>query len=66
MKREDILPYLENKLVSEQVHPENPDIRIYNYTQKCQFGKEWNDITRACRGLILNVATGEIFSASFP
>ena len=65
MKYEDIKPYLEKKLVSEQVHPENPDVRIFNYTQHCQFERAWDDITRQCRGLILNVVTGETLARPF-
>lgn len=66
MTYSEIKPHIESGLVSEQSHPENPDIRIFNYTQKCQFSKEWNDVTRACRGLILNVKTGEIVANPFP
>lgn len=66
MKYEKIKPYIEKKLISEQVHPENEDVRIFNYTQKCQFDKEWDDVTRACRGLILNVVTGEVIARPFP
>lgn len=63
---EEILPYIEQKLVSEQKHLENEDVRIFNYTQKCQFAQEWNDTTRQCRGLIMNVKTGEILARPFP
>lgn len=66
MKYEDILAYIEKKLVSEQVHPENADIHIFNYTQECQFSQAWDDITRQCRGLIMNVKTGEIIARPFP
>ncbi|MFD2940790.1 T4 RnlA family RNA ligase [Flavobacterium notoginsengisoli] len=34
-------------------HPEH-DLYIYNYTQNAQFDKVWNEITIACRGLILD------------
>jgi len=63
---EEIKPYLEKKLISEQVHPENEDVRIFNYTQSCQFAKAWDDVTRQCRGLILNVKTGEVIARPFP
>ena len=63
---EEIKPYIEKRLVSEQVHPENEDVRIFNYTQTCQFDRAWDDITRQCRGLILNVATGEVIARPFP
>src|SRR3990167_3396391 len=63
---EQIKPYLEKKLISEQSHPENEDVRIFNYTQKTQFDREWDDVTRQCRGLIMNVKTGEILARPFP
>lgn len=66
MTYDQIKPYIEKGLVSEQVHPENPDVRIFNYTQTCQFAQTWDDITRQCRGLILNVKTGEILARPFP
>lgn len=66
MKYEDIKPYIEKKLVSEQVHPEDENVRIFNYTQECQFSQSWDDITRQCRGLILNVTTGEVIARPFP
>ena len=66
MTYEQIKPYIEKKLVSMQTHPENADVRIFNYTQKCQFEKAWDDVTMNCRGLILNIATGERLSNPFP
>ncbi len=61
-----IKPYIEKKLISEQVHPEDENVRIFNYTPACQFGGEWDDVTRQCRGLIMNVATGEVLARPFP
>lgn len=66
MNYEQIKPYIEKKLVSEGVHPHDPNVRIFNYTQHCQFEQAWDDITRQCRGLIMNVATGEILAKPFP
>lgn len=34
-------------------HPEL-DLYVYNYTRKAQFEWVWNDVTMACRGLILD------------
>lgn len=39
--------------ISVQKHP-TEDLFIYNYTQKCQFAREWNNETMQCRGLILD------------
>lgn len=65
MKYEDIIPYLEKKFISEQAHPEDSDVRIFNYTQKCQFEKAWDEVTMACRGLIMNIRTGKIIARPF-
>jgi RNA ligase len=63
---EKIKPYIESKLVNEQVHPDNPDLHIFNYSQHCQFSKSWDEITTQCRGLIINIKTGEIIARPFP
>lgn len=63
---QDILPYIDKKLVSEQSHPEDPAVRIFNYTQECQHSGAWDDVTRQCRGLILNVETGQVLANPFP
>lgn len=65
MRYDDIKPYIEQKLISEQAHPEDRDIRIFNYTQHCQFEQAWNPITKACRGLIMNIKTNEIIARPF-
>jgi len=58
--------YIEEGLVTEQVHPENPDVKIYNYTQKCQFEGAWDEVTMQCRGLIFDTKTGKQLSNPFP
>lgn len=40
-------------LIRAQSHPKLP-LKIYNYTEKVQFNRWWNDYTLACRGLILD------------
>lgn len=62
----EILPYVEKGLICEQSHPENPDVKIFNYSQKCQFDRIWDEVTMQCRGLILNVKTGEVLARPFP
>lgn len=56
--------YIEEGLVAVQKHPVAP-LWIYNYTQKCQFERMWDEITLQCRGLILN-DLGEIVARPFP
>lgn len=66
MKYETIKPYIEKGLISEQAHPEDANVRIFNYTQACQFEQAWDDVTRQCRGLIMRISTGEILARPFP
>lgn len=49
--------------VSIQKHP-NEELYIYNYTANAQYERVWNEITLACRGLILN-ANYEIVARPF-
>lgn len=63
---EQIKPYIEKGLISENIHPECDDIRIFNYTQEVQFSRLWDDVTTQCRGLILNIKTGEVVARPFP
>lgn len=44
---------IEENLISVQRHPEHK-LWIFNYTQKCQFGKAWVPETRMARGLIVD------------
>lgn len=41
--------YIDDSLISIQ---EKGGYFIYNYTQKCQFEKAWDDVTKMCRGII--------------
>lgn len=44
---------ISEKYISVQKHPDE-DLYIYNYTQKAQFDRVWNNETLNCRGLILD------------
>lgn len=66
MNYETIKPYIEKGLISEQAHPEDANVRIFNYTQQCQFSQAWDDVTRQCRGLIMRIDTGKILARPFP
>lgn len=39
---------------------------LLNYTDACQHARAWDDVTTACRGLILDPATGEVVARPFP
>jgi RNA ligase len=45
--------------VHVQAHPTEP-LAIFNYTNRCQFDRAWTDVTRTCRGLIVDTRTNEI------
>ena len=50
--------------VSRQTHPIYP-YSIYKYSQATNFKKNWNNITMASRGLVVNDETGEIMARPF-
>lgn len=56
---------LEERYVSEQKHPTEP-LAILNYTQRTQFDRVWNPVTRQCRGLIYNFETGTVVARPWP
>jgi RNA ligase len=39
--------------VGVHAHP-TESLRIFNYTQKAQYDRVWNDVTKQCRGLIVD------------
>lgn len=45
-------------------HP-NGHLLIANYSEKAQYDRVWNDVTRNCRGLIFN-AKNEVIARGFP
>jgi RNA ligase len=47
-------------------HPDFPELKIANYTDQVAFKRDWNDVTRVCRGLIWNSETGEVLARPFP
>ncbi|WP_406263019.1 T4 RnlA family RNA ligase [Streptomyces sp. NBC_00191] len=51
--------------VSRKAHPELP-LSIYTYTRTCQYERVWNQVTRRCRGLVADDATGEIVALPLP
>lgn len=63
-------PSLYETMVTEgfvkiQVHPTSPLV-IANYTPKAQYSREWNEVTRQCRGLIWHGVTQQIVARPFP
>jgi len=50
--------------VNAQRHPKLP-LAIYNYSKKCVYESRWNDATKKCRGLIIDVDTLEVVARPF-
>lgn len=55
---------LEEGFVREQCHPSLP-LRILNYTEKAQYEREWNEVTRQCRGLVID-QQGKVLARPWP
>lgn len=55
--------YIEKGLVVKNDHPTLP-LSIYNYTRKVQYEKLWDNITKSCRGLILD-NNGNVIAKTF-
>lgn len=50
--------------VQVRYHPDYP-YAIYCYTKQAMFDRKWNDVTRTCRGLIVDENTGEVLARPF-
>lgn len=51
--------------VNIKSHPDDPDVRLMDYTPMCQFKRAWDDVTMNARGLIFRESTGEILARPF-
>lgn len=56
---------LQEGLLREQSHPDNPDLRVIGYTEVVQYGGQWDDATLEMRGLVYNSRTDEILARPF-
>lgn len=48
-----LLRHVANGYITVRNHPTLP-LSIYNYSKSCQYEHMWDDVTRRCRGLILD------------
>lgn len=55
---------VDNK-ITERVHTVYPELSIFNYSTDTQFEQNWDNITLASRGLIVNTVTEEIVARPF-
>lgn len=53
-----------DKYINVQKHP-NADLYIYNYSASAQYERNWNEVTMACRGLILD-KNKQVIARPFP
>jgi len=49
---------LDTGYIRSQVHPNYPELVIFNYTEAAQFDRVWNAATNVCRGLIVRLESG--------
>ena len=61
-----VIPYLINGLVTERPHPNDSQVVILNYSNKCQFDNIWDDVTMRCRGLIIDKQRWLYLTNPFP
>lgn len=54
--------HLDAKTVALQSHPDDDDLLIANYTNRCQWDNAWDDVTTRCRGLIYRRSTGDVLA----
>lgn len=55
---------IEQGYVREQFHPSMP-LRILNYTERAAYERVWTDVTRQCRGLIVDTMTGVVVARPY-
>ncbi|MEV0996879.1 RNA ligase [Nonomuraea sp. NPDC050202] len=54
-----LLDAIEDGYVRQQTHPKLP-LAILNYTTQTQAERVWNEVTKQCRGLIIDTRTGDV------
>lgn len=57
--------YAEKGLVSRKVSPCGRLV-LYDYTEKCQFEKAWDEVTLNARGTVYELSTGKVVAKAFP
>ena len=63
---ERIAPYVERKLIRRETDPRAAEPRaIYSYTERCHRSGAWDEVTRRCRGLVLEERTGRLLGRPF-
>src|SRR5262245_25456886 len=63
LRRGELLPRY-RALVTAQEHPAG-GLVILNYTHECQSQRAWDEVTMACRGLVVDTRTWEVAAWPF-
>lgn len=63
-EQEQIVEECEKGFLREQIHPNKP-LMIFNYSKKAEMEEHWNETTRMCRGLVLDIY-GEVIIPCIP
>lgn len=63
-EQEQIVKETEQGYLREQIHPNKP-LMIFNYSTKAELEEHWNETTRMCRGLVLDIY-GEVIIPCIP
>lgn len=62
--QQDYQACVDDGLVSVRRHPRFPYL-IHNYTPRCVWEGQWNEVTLTCRGLITHAESGEVVARPF-
>ncbi len=57
--------YVKKGLLSKKISPCGL-LALYDYTEKCQFDKEWDEVTLNHRGTVYELETGDVVARAFP
>lgn len=57
-------PYIEKGLIKRQVSPCNRLV-LFDYTEKCQYERAWDNVTLNARGTVYELSTGKIVGQAF-
>ena len=63
VNKEILDEYVDKKLLRVGKHPKH-DLYIYNYSKHTEFNNHWDEITRTCRGLVID-SDGNVYAKPF-
>lgn len=64
LNEEKLQRYVEDGIVSMKFHNELP-LAIFTYSRHCVYTQLWDDVTEKCRGLIVDIDSGDIVARPF-